>query len=160
MAVAQSSGPPGRIELGAGVGLGQRVRHRVVDGRADSKSGDVEHALLAVHDSIRIHSTSAVGAWIGVKVTPALAIEGRLSRGRPTLRTVVSGDDELLTTTSAKERLTRYELDASVIWHLTRAAFRGAAACRTSGVARGIFESCTKVASRSRTAASITPPRG
>ena len=57
----------------------------------------------------RIHSTSAVGAWIGVKVTPALAIEGRLSRGRPTLRTVVSGDDELLTTTSAEERLTRYE---------------------------------------------------
>ncbi len=125
MAAAQSPGSSGRIELGAGVGWasGYDLGSSTAELVRNQVTSSMPFPLFTT--ASRIHSTSAVGAWIGVKVTPALAIEGRLSRGRPTFRTVVSGDDELLTTTSAEERLTRYELDASVIWHLTRAAFRG-----------------------------------
>jgi hypothetical protein len=123
-AAAQSRGWPGRMELAAGAGwatgfaVGRSAAELI---RNQAPAG----TFTLFRTTSEVRPTRTVEAYLGVNLTPAIALEGHVSRGRPELRTTVSDDEEQAAGATVAETLTRYELDAGVVWHITRAAFGG-----------------------------------
>jgi hypothetical protein len=64
-------------------------------------------------------------AWLGVYVSPSLALEGGVRLLRPTLATELSGDFEDAADTTASETVNQYTFDGSLVWHFTGARFGG-----------------------------------
>jgi len=114
---AQSlSTPVGHVEVSAGVGLlgGATFGEQA----ASERAGGTGDPYRLFNTETELASSGAFEVRVGVPVTSRFTLEGRASRGRPELRTSISGDAEGAPSLTAVERVDQYLIDGGVVVRL------------------------------------------
>lgn len=115
-AIAQQS-DRGRFELAAGVGWTGPMDLARVDA-SETTSGNGSRALF--RSATELQRSLGWQALVGVRVTPAIAVEGRLWRGRTTLATAISMDAEGARPVVLTEPIDEYLVEAGLVARLAR----------------------------------------
>jgi hypothetical protein len=119
-AAAQTRRPPAppvepRWELGAGGGLLGPLSFG--DRDANLRANGTQPGPYRLFTSeTRLASAPMAEVRVGYRVTPRLVAEGRLSVGRPALRSSLSADVEGAAAVEAENRITEYAFEGGAMW--------------------------------------------
>lgn len=123
--IGQAAPHTGSFEVSGGAlwSAGFELGDRTADETRNINSGTGPLGLFST--SSRIAPAPGGLGRAGVYLTRSLAVEAGVQYSRPQMKALISGDAEDAEPVTATERITRYVLDGSVVWHLTQLAFAG-----------------------------------
>jgi hypothetical protein len=115
----------GSLELSGGIAWsgGTDLGSAEADETRNAGTGTGPFALFNTES--QINAAIGLQGKFGVYLARSVSVEGGVRVVRPDLATKLSGDAESAPDLTATEKLTRYVIDGSVLFHLTGASFSG-----------------------------------
>lgn len=117
---AQTPALPGRFEIAAGGLWAAPVSMGAADATETAPNG-TRFRLFSSESSLG--STAGFEGRVGVRLTPALQLEGSASHATPALRTRIRSDAEGIPDVTVAEAVSQWTIEAALVAHLARWRF-------------------------------------
>jgi hypothetical protein len=114
-ALAQTSGPAPRVELGFGV---QWDASQQLGSNLAVETTGTGSSLTLFNSSSELASAAGISGRVGVRVYRSLVAEAEASYLKPQLRVSVSGDYENANPVTATETVQQFTIGANLVWYV------------------------------------------